>query len=283
MMGIQAYISGANVPYDGLIGKQYHLEPGSLDVTQGSYHFCLDLSLSGEFPKLGELEHQDDFEHAFNISYKALEYYINRSQRIYTFKSNSATTTFDPGSFDAQLTSNKRVLVQDLIDDLRHQQPELLPSDIGTITGLSELIEALEQHWRRCFSTLKDLSKLRDYNKSHSAISTLRVDEQARPPRMPSMREESSATNWAVSPLHNKKASSSATNWTVNPLQSRQVATGYQPGAPGKITLLVKPKSRLLGNTKELISFKNRYFKEGYSNSHIGLSSETEGVSTYVW
>lgn len=262
--------------WDGLKRRTFP-QAGGPSFAVGQYTLSVDASQAADVARRAEEEHEDDFERAFNLTYSVIETVVERqAQRVVTFRASSSTVHYDSGQLDAQEVANKRMLVQAVITDLRHQQPALVPADIGMITGLDELIQAMEGHWSKCLGALRMLSLLRDYNRSHSATSEIVVE------RLPSSVATaavgaSSGPAWNVNPLIRQQPS--GPNWTTNPLLGGASTTGSRR-QPGSMTLRVRGPATLLGNTERLIRFDNPFFREGYT---MDLARRTPGVLDFRW
>ena len=265
--------------WNGLNSNRYDLAAGQT-YSPGKYELSVDLSQSDAATIMrGEMEHEDDFERAFLLTYPIVQAAIKKqagAARVFT--TSEAKEQDARAALDKQEATHKRALVELVIADLRIQHPEFLPANVVTITDVGALIEALEVHWWRCLEGLRGLSKLRDYNRSHKARSQITVQRQpAKQGAAPG-----AAVAFVSSPLHagpTPRPPSPGPAWTVSPLMQGGGAPAptFRPGA---MTLNILAPAKLLGGTDKLIRFDNPYFAESYAGS-LGIASQ--GVQQYTW
>jgi hypothetical protein len=154
----------------------------------------------------------------------------------------------------------------------------LLPANCENLHGPAELMAALEAHWGRCHAGLADLSKIRDYNKSHTAAAEIVVGAH---PAQQQPAQPQGGQAWVSSPLSKPAAVRQMPGQVfVSPLHAARGAAAAPLIQAGAMTLNVLAPNNLLGQTDKLISFDNPFFQESYN---LNLTSDTQGVKAYRW
>jgi hypothetical protein len=255
--------------WEGLERRSFPLAPGQPFV-EGAYSLSVDATRAADTARIGEEEHEDDYEHAFLQTYAIVEAVVNRqAQRTCSFTASDSMLRFEPHTLDVQEAAHKRMLVQNVIGDLRRERPELVPPEIGAIADLADLVGTLEAHWARCLGALRGLSLLRDYNRSHRATAHVVV---AALPRLAAAAGavSSSTTGWH----------GSSTAAGVSPFHTRGGNSATAAPDTGSLLLQVLGPRMLLGHSERLIRFDSPYYQRSYA---MDLTKTTPGVSTFSW
>jgi hypothetical protein len=266
----QVTLNGIANPWQRYNNRALSLEAGSpAPRLGGTYNIHMVVTVAGSnVAQGGEQEHLDDFEEAWNRSHGEV---LTAVAGVRAQLGQLPLYPASPQNVDAQVVAAKKRFYAALVTYLTQINANLAPVMDMTNLKTKDIAVSLEQHWRMVYGRLCGLSKIRDYNRSHSAVVEVRVTSVGQSPVRQAAAGVGGGGGGNMNPLYRPAVQAARVGpdpfagggGFVNPLhaQARGAPMRITPEVPGSLNILLGGRvADLLGGTARLITFANPYF-----------------------